>query len=69
MNYRHLFLVLCLASAIVFPVAAAFDVGTQKGWIQINCNVDGATVSFDGQYEGVITGGSLTVMVYTTVTT
>lgn len=40
--------------------------GGEEGWIEIRCNVDGASVSFDGQYKGQISGGVLTVPVYTT---
>jgi hypothetical protein len=47
------------------PVSA---LGGGEGWIQVNCNVDGASVSFNGVYQGVISGGSLTVPVYTTGT-
>jgi hypothetical protein len=47
-----------------FPLVSAL--GGTEGWIQVNCNVDGASVSFNGDYQGVISGGSLTVPVYTT---
>jgi hypothetical protein len=47
---------------------AAIAIGGSEGWIQIQCNVDGASVSFNGEYKGVISGGSLTVPVYTTGT-
>ena len=47
-------------------VSAASAIGGGEGWIKVNCNVDGASVSFDGAYKGVISGGSLTVPVYTT---
>ena len=46
------------------PVASALGGG--QGWIDVRCNVDGAGVSFDGVDKGVISGGSLTVPVYTT---
>ncbi|WP_084600695.1 PEGA domain-containing protein [Methanolacinia paynteri] len=31
------------------------------GWYLVRCNVDGASVYFDGNYMGLISGGSLTV--------
>ncbi|WP_321505275.1 PEGA domain-containing protein [uncultured Methanoregula sp.] len=37
--------------------------GGGKGWITTFCNVDGATVSFNGVTQGTIAGGSLTVPV------
>ncbi len=48
------------------PMAAA--IGGDEGWIEVRCNVNGATVMFDGEDKGVIAGGSLTVPVYTTAT-
>jgi hypothetical protein len=60
---------LCISVCLLLsfqPVAGA--IGGSEGWIQIRCNVDGASVSFDGGYMGVISGGSLTVPVYTTGT-
>lgn len=56
-----------LAILILFvclPPAAAL--GGEQGWINVVCNVDGASVYFDGEYKGVTSGGSLTVPVYTT---
>jgi hypothetical protein len=55
--------VLCM---VCLPAAGA--IGGSEGWIRIQCNVDGASVSFDGEYKGVISGGTLTVPVYTTGT-
>ncbi|MCT8335956.1 PEGA domain-containing protein [Methanoculleus sp. Afa-1] len=49
------------------PVFAA-GVGGDQGWYRIQCNVDGASVYFDGQYQGATSGGSLYVPVYTTGT-
>jgi len=37
--------------------------GGGKGWITTYCNVDGATVSFNGAPQGTTSGGSLTVAV------
>jgi len=57
----------CLLTVLLLAlVPAASAIGGSEGWITIQCNVDGAAVSFDGQYKGVISGGSLTVPVYTT---
>lgn len=46
----------------VVPVTGA--IGGNQGWIEIRCNVDGAVVYFDGVEKGIISGGSLTVPVY-----
>ena len=54
----------CLLAGV--PGAAALGGG--EGWVSIVCNVNGASVNFDGQYKGVTAGGSLTVPVYTTGT-
>jgi hypothetical protein len=59
-------LLMALACLIILPTALAL--GGTEGWIDVRCNVDGASVSFDGTYKGVISGGSLTVPVYTTGT-
>ena len=56
-------IVLCLFLSVV-PAASA--IGGDQGWIEIRCNVDGARVIFDGVEKGVISGGSLTVPVYST---
>lgn len=58
-------LVLCIL-LVGIPGAAAL--GGSEGWISVVCNVDGASVYFDGEYKGVTAGGSLTVPVYTTAT-
>ncbi|HNX17420.1 MAG TPA: PEGA domain-containing protein [Methanoregula sp.] len=42
--------------------------GGGKGWIDVYCNVDGATVYFDGKSEGTIAGGILSVAVSPTGT-
>ena len=64
---KKLVLYLCVIVCLIFAlVPAASALGGGEGWIQINCNVDGASVSFDGAYQGVTSGGSLTVPVYTT---
>jgi hypothetical protein len=51
---------------LLLPAVSA--IGGSEGWIQIQCNINGASVSFNGEYKGAISGGSLTVPVYTTGT-
>lgn len=61
--------VACLSFCLLLvciPGAAA--IGGDQGWISIVCNVNGASVYFDGEYKGMTEGGSLTVPVYTTGT-
>jgi len=58
-------MVVCLFLAVV---SASGAIGGDQGWIEVRCNVDGARVFFDGMEKGVISGGSLTVPVYTTGT-
>jgi hypothetical protein len=43
-------------------------IGGDRGAYLVNANVDGANVTFDNDYKGVITGGQLKVDVYTTGT-
>jgi len=62
------FLVCACAVLILILPMPALAVGGSEGWIEVRCNVDGASVMFDGQYKGVTSGGSLTVSVYTTGT-
>jgi hypothetical protein len=59
-----LFLVACLAVAMIPAVSAA---GINQGWIQIFSNVDGASVFFDDNYQGMISNGQLLVPVYMAV--
>jgi hypothetical protein len=64
---KVLSVLLCaLACLVLLPYAAAL--GGSEGWIEVRCNVNGASVLFDGAYKGVISDGSLTVPVYTTAT-
>ena len=49
-------------------LTTAAVIGGGQGWYVVNCNVDGATVSFDNQVVGVITQRTLIVTVYTTGT-
>lgn len=61
------FLLACMAACLLLslvPIASAL--GGQEGWITVYCNVDGASVYFDGSYKGSISGGSFTTSVYTT---
>ena len=55
----------CLCLTLIPAVSA---LGGDEGWITITCNLNDASVSFDGEYKGIINGGSLTVPVYTTGT-
>ena len=48
--------------------AVSAEIGGDQGWYRIHCNVDGASVYFDGEYKGTISGGELYVAVYTTGT-
>lgn len=64
---KKLFLFCCILLCLFFAaVPAASAIGGDQGWIDVRCNVDGARVYFDGVEKGVISGGSLTVPVYTT---
>ena len=51
----------------VVPTTPAL-IGGSQGWYQVNCNVNGAQVTFDNTVVGTITQGSLTVPVYVTGT-
>jgi hypothetical protein len=66
--HRSIFLFCVTICLFVSFLPAASALGGSEGWIRIQCNVDGASVSFNGEYKGVISGGSLTVPVYTTGT-
>lgn len=60
---------LCISVGLFLSLLPAVSaIGGSEGWIQIQCNVNGASVSFNGEYKGLISGGSLTVPVYTTGT-
>lgn len=60
--------ILLCAFALLFIMPVVAAIGGSEGWIEVRCNVNGASVSFDGSYKGEIAGGSLTVPVYTTAT-
>lgn len=49
-------------------VSAARPIGGDQGWYEVMCNVNGATVLFNGQNVGQIQGGVLYVPVYSTGT-
>jgi hypothetical protein len=53
---------------ITIPTVTSTEVGGGKGWIDTYCNVDGATVYFDGASQGNIAGGILSVAVTPTAT-
>ncbi len=65
---KRAFLMIGLVVCLVAAVPGVSALGGEEGWIQIRCNVDGAAVSFDGQYKGTISANELTVPVYTTGT-
>src|SRR5512137_232686 len=65
---RPVFLICISVCLFLLILPAASALGGDEGWIQIQCNVDGASVSFNGEYKGAISGGSLTIPVYTTGT-
>jgi len=50
------------------PPATPASVGGDKGWFIVHCNVDGATVRFEGDTKGQTSQGILYVEVYTTGT-
>jgi hypothetical protein len=69
MNRIFLTLIVVLLTFACFSVVSAAEpIGGNQGWIAVHCNVDGAQVYIDGTPEGVISGGVLTVPVYSTGT-
>jgi len=67
--------IMCLlVLACVFAIAglpltaSATTVGGDQGWYKVHCNVDGAQVYFDSELKGQISGGQLSVAIYTTGT-
>ena len=46
---------------ITIPTVAPAPIGGGKGWIDTYCNVDGASVYFDGSLQGNIAGGILSI--------
>jgi hypothetical protein len=64
---KKLFFLSCIVACLFIAVIPAGSaIGGDQGWIEIRCNVDGATVYFDGMQKGMTSGGSLTVPVFTT---
>lgn len=53
---------------ITIPTVIPTELGGGKGWIDTYCNVDGATVYFDGAPQGNIAGGILSVAITPTAT-
>jgi len=66
---KKLLLFLCIAIiAVAVSVPAVYALGGDQGWIEIRCNINGASVSFNSEYKCTIEGGSCIVLVYTTGT-
>ena len=55
-------------AALLTTSASAATIGGDQGWINVHCNVDGASVYFDGEYKGEIVQGIYTQAVYSTGT-
>lgn len=67
----YIFAAIGIISAILVAGAAAdavAPIGGDTGTYRIHCNVEGAGVSFDGEFKGNITSGILDVPVYITGT-
>lgn len=58
---------LVLVALLPFSASAA-TIGGDEGWINVHCNVDGASVYMDGEYKGDIVQNILTIPVYSTGT-
>jgi hypothetical protein len=66
-NLQKAILLLGISTLLLAALTpAVLAIGGGEGWITVRCNVDGASVRFDNTYEGIISGGQLTVPVYTT---
>jgi hypothetical protein len=50
------------------PTIQPKPIGGDEGWFDVYCNVDGATVAFDNEIKGSISGNLLVVPIYTTGT-
>ncbi len=63
-------LVFCMVCFLAGPALAASDqlIGGDMGTYIVHCNVDGASVAFDGAFKGTIAQGVCYVPVYTTGT-
>ena len=55
--------------AALLPLSVSAEtIGGDQGWINVYCNVDGASVYFNGEYKGEIVDGIYTQAVYSTGT-
>ncbi|MBN2734363.1 MAG: PEGA domain-containing protein [Methanomicrobiaceae archaeon] len=68
MTGNRLGLILIAIASICALSAPAGAVGGDMGWYTIHCNINGASVYFDGSYMGQTAGGVLSVGVYSTGT-
>jgi hypothetical protein len=50
------------------PTTSTTLIGGDQGWYKVTCNVNGASVYIDNTYKGTISGGSLSIPVYSTGT-
>ncbi|MBN1431856.1 MAG: hypothetical protein JW931_03705 [Methanomicrobiaceae archaeon] len=57
-----------IIAAMLPSSAAAATIGGDQGWINVHCNIDGASVYFDGEYKGEIVQGIYTQAIYSTGT-
>mgnify|MGYP001050138901 FL=1 len=48
--------------------AVSAGIGGDEGWYRVHCNIDGADVYFDGEYQGTTYGGWIDIPSYTTGT-
>lgn len=53
------------ALCVGIPTVSA-QIGGDQAWYRVHCNIDGANVYFDGQYQGTTYGGWVDIPVYTT---
>jgi hypothetical protein len=66
---RKLLFLLCITVCVITaPAVSEPLIGGDQGWIEVRCNINDASVSFNGEYKCTIQGGSCTVPVYTTGT-
>jgi hypothetical protein len=56
-------------AALIMPLSVSAEtIGGDQGWINVHCNVDGASVYFDGEYKGEIVQNIFTLAIYSTGT-
>jgi len=68
-QFRYLLIILVAGVCIAaLPCGAEAPIGGDQAWYAVHCNVEGASVYFDGEYKGEIQAGVLSVPVYTTGT-